>query len=130
MSDDKIYLCSICWKEKLWYKFKFPIVSPYAAVCFKCEGKRFKPEQHLEYIYIENRLKRLSKMAEKQNMTTLRTHLFEVIEMVKNKEIDIDQAKMICEAAQVIVNSAKVEVDFIKAIGGQSKSQFLQIEQE
>lgn len=66
-------------------------------------------------------------MAEKQNMSTLRTHLFDVIQKVKDKSIDIDQAKMICEAAQVIVNSAKVEVDFNKAIGGTPKSEFLEI---
>jgi hypothetical protein len=50
----------------------------------------------------------------------LRNHLFEVIEMLKDgdKKMDIEKAKMISEVAQVIVNSAKVEVDFMRQAGG------------
>jgi hypothetical protein len=48
----------------------------------------------------------------------LRNHLFEVIEMLKDGDIDMDKAKTIAEVAQVIVNSAKVEVNFIKVVHG------------
>ena len=48
----------------------------------------------------------------------LRTYLFETLERLKKREIDIDDAKAITGIAQVIVDSAKVEVDFIKAVGG------------
>jgi hypothetical protein len=48
----------------------------------------------------------------------LRNHLFEVIEMLKDGDIDMDKAKTIAEVAQVIVNSAKVEVNFIKVVNG------------
>ena len=46
----------------------------------------------------------------------LRTELFDVIATLKRSKSpeDIDRARAICEAAQVIVNSAKVECDFIK----------------
>jgi hypothetical protein len=49
----------------------------------------------------------------------LRNHLFETLEMLKDPEapMDLDRAKTIASVAQVIVNSAKVEVDFIKATG-------------
>jgi hypothetical protein len=48
----------------------------------------------------------------------LRDHLFEIIEMLKEGDMELDKAKAIAEIAQVIVNSAKVEVDFIKVVHG------------
>jgi hypothetical protein len=48
----------------------------------------------------------------------LRDHLFEVIERLKDpdeKEMTVEKAMAIKDVAQVIVNSAKVEVDFLKA---------------
>ena len=51
---------------------------------------------------------------------TLRNHLFETLAALKDKEkpMDIERAKAISEVAQVIVNSAKVEVDHAKVTGG------------
>jgi hypothetical protein len=48
----------------------------------------------------------------------LRDHLFEIIEMLKDNDMELDKAKAIADIAQVIVNSAKVEVDFIKVVHG------------
>lgn len=50
----------------------------------------------------------------------LRDHLFEVLEGLKDKEspMDVDRAKAICEVAQTIINSAKVDVDLARALGG------------
>jgi hypothetical protein len=48
----------------------------------------------------------------------LRDHLFEVIEMLKDGDMEIDKAKAITDVAQTIINSAKVEVDFIKTVNG------------
>jgi hypothetical protein len=48
----------------------------------------------------------------------LRNHLFEIIEALKEGEIEMDKAKTIADVAQVIVNSAKVEVDFMKVVHG------------
>ena len=47
----------------------------------------------------------------------LRDHLFEIIEMVKEGDMELEKAKAIADIAQVIINSAKVEIDFIKATG-------------
>jgi hypothetical protein len=58
----------------------------------------------------------------------LRNHLFETIEMLKMNEIDIDKAKVIADLSQVIVNSAKIEVDFIKAIDGMHGTGFIPVE--
>lgn len=46
----------------------------------------------------------------------LRNHLFATLESLQDDEkpMDIERARVISEVAQVIVNSAKVEVDFMK----------------
>lgn len=50
----------------------------------------------------------------------LRNHLFEALEKLSDDEspMDLERAKTIAEVAQVIVNSAKVEVDFMSKVGG------------
>jgi hypothetical protein len=49
-------------------------------------------------------------------MDDLRNHLFELIEMVKDDEIDLDKAKTITDAAKVLVDSAKAEVMFLRTM--------------
>ena len=55
----------------------------------------------------------------KNKIEDLRDHLFETLEALKDpdKPMEIERARAIANVAQVIVNSAKVEVDFIKATG-------------
>ncbi len=50
----------------------------------------------------------------------LRNHLFATIEGLLDEEnpLDIERAKTVALVSQVIVNSAKVEVDFMKKVGG------------
>lgn len=48
----------------------------------------------------------------------LRAVLFESIRAVKDGSMPLDRAKMIGELTQVVVNSAKVEVEFIRATEG------------
>lgn len=61
----------------------------------------------------------------KNTMGDLRNHLFETIERLKsnsdpdaspNEKIDIATAKQISESARVIIDSVKVEVDYLKVI--------------
>ena len=47
----------------------------------------------------------------------LRDHLFEVIEKLQDGDMQIETAKTIAEVGQVIINSAKVECDFMKVLG-------------
>ena len=56
----------------------------------------------------------------KNSMADLRDHLFETIEALKDTEnpFDVQRAKAISEVAQVLINTAKVEVDLVKAVGG------------
>ena len=48
----------------------------------------------------------------------LRRRLFETIDGVKAGTIDIEKAKLVGDLRQVIVNTAKVEVDYLRATGG------------
>ena len=62
----------------------------------------------------------------KNKIEDLRNHLFETLEALKDpdKPMDLDRAKAIAGVAQVMVNSAKVENEFIK-ITGTSGSGFI-----
>ncbi len=55
----------------------------------------------------------------KNNIEALRRHLFETLEALKDKEnpMDIERAKAISEVSQVIINTAKVEVQYAQATG-------------
>lgn len=63
----------------------------------------------------------------KNDITTLRGHLFETLAALRSKEnpMDLDRAKAIAEVAQTIVNSAKVEVDHMKVTGQIDGSGFI-----
>lgn len=56
----------------------------------------------------------------KNKISDLRDHLFETLEALKDKDqpMDIERARAISDVAQVIINTAKVEVDLVKAVGG------------
>lgn len=51
----------------------------------------------------------------------LRKHLFDTIAGLKDGKMEIDRAKTIADVAQVVINSAKVEVDFMRMRGDDSK---------
>lgn len=70
-------------------------------------------------------------MTTKNNIMELRDILFDTIRQLKDKDapLDIERAKAINETAQVIINTAKVEVDYAKATGNSNQSHFLTTEQ-
>jgi len=57
----------------------------------------------------------------------LRNHLFETLEALKDEEkpMDLDRARAVAEVAKVIVDSAKVEVSFLKVTGALRSTNFL-----
>lgn len=67
-----------------------------------------------------------------ETITDLRAHLFAVLAGLRDKDnpMDIERAKAISEVAQVVINSAKVEVDYLKVAGGHSGSDFLEAPQQ
>lgn len=52
-------------------------------------------------------------------MTDLRNHLFAALEGLQDKDepMDIERAKAVADVAQVLINSAKVEVEYLKQCG-------------
>jgi hypothetical protein len=54
----------------------------------------------------------------------LRDILFATIEKVGSGDMDLDRAKHIAELGQVMVNSGKVEVDFLRTTGSSADSKF------
>jgi hypothetical protein len=63
----------------------------------------------------------------KKTINDLRNALFETIEAVKSGNMEIERAKTISDLAQVIVNTAKVEVEYAKATDA-TGSTFLEME--
>lgn len=59
----------------------------------------------------------------KNKIEDLRNHLFATLEALQDEEnpMDLDRAKAVAEVSQTIINSAKVEVEFIKATGEASQ---------
>jgi hypothetical protein len=63
----------------------------------------------------------------RNKINDLRDHLFEVLERLKDGEIDIETAKAMADVSQVIINSAKVEVDFIRITGANQNTGFIKL---
>jgi hypothetical protein len=63
----------------------------------------------------------------KNKINDLRNHLFETLEALKDDEkpMDLDRARAIADVAQVIVDSAKVEVTFLKVTGALQATGFI-----
>ena len=66
----------------------------------------------------------------KNTMTDLRNHLFETLEALKDDEkpMALDRAKAIVDVAQTLINSAKVEVDFLNAIDSSEATDFFDMQ--
>jgi hypothetical protein len=63
----------------------------------------------------------------KNKIDDLRNHLFETLEALKDDEkpMEIARAQAIADVAKVIVESAKVEVAFLKVTGAVKSTDFL-----
>lgn len=60
------------------------------------------------------------------NIEKLREHLFATLDGLRNKDapMDIERARAVSEVAKTIIDSAKVEVEYLKSNGG-GESKFL-----
>jgi len=57
-----------------------------------------------------------------KSIVDLREALFATLEGVKSGSIDIDKARAINEIGKTIVDTAKVEVDYLRATGGEEST--------
>lgn len=66
----------------------------------------------------------------KNGITDLRNHLFAAIEALSDpdKPMEIARAKAISDVAQTIINSAKLEIEFMDKIGGTGGTGFIPAE--
>lgn len=71
-------------------------------------------------------------MPTKNKIEDLRNHLFETLEALKDKDepMDIARAKAVADVAKVIVETAKVEVNYMRVTGGVASTGFLPDEPE
>lgn len=62
------------------------------------------------------------------HISSVRQHLLDTLADLRNKEnpMDIDRARAVADVANVIVNTAKVEVDYLKATN-QTHTPFLEV---
>lgn len=62
-----------------------------------------------------------------KDINHLREQLFETLAALRDKEhpMDLDRAKTVANVAQVIVDSARVEVEMARVTGGRIGSDFL-----
>lgn len=58
------------------------------------------------------------------NSQQLREHLEAALKGLQDGTVDIEKAKAIGDISQVVINLAKVEVDFVRANGGGQSSFF------
>ncbi|MDP1586617.1 MAG: hypothetical protein Q8M07_02640 [Prosthecobacter sp.] len=67
----------------------------------------------------------------KNKIEDLRDHLFTVIEALQDADnpMEIARAKAIADVAQTIINSAKVEIQFIEATGSNINTGFIPLEE-
>lgn len=68
----------------------------------------------------------------KNKMDDLRNHLFATLEALRDKDdpMELARAREVSIVARVIVESAKVEVDFLKVTGERKSTDFLPIEED
>jgi hypothetical protein len=64
------------------------------------------------------------------NIEVLRGHLFDTLRDLRNpdKPMDIDRAKAVADVARVVIDSAKVEVEHLRVVGGTGSGFIPQIE--
>lgn len=64
------------------------------------------------------------------DIAELRSHLFETLRGLKDKDapMDIDRARAVSEVAKTLIETAKVEVDYLRITGGTEGTGFIAIE--
>lgn len=60
-----------------------------------------------------------------KTINDLREALFETLQAVKSGEMDIERAKAVTEVGQTIINTAKIEIDYIRATDADVRSGFI-----
>ena len=62
---------------------------------------------------------------QKNDLDELREHLFATLRWVKDGSMDIDRARAVVQVAGVLIDSARVEVDYARVTGETGGSTFI-----
>ena len=64
------------------------------------------------------------------DISELRSHLFETLRGLKDKDapMDIDRARAVSEVAKTLIETVKVEVDYLRITGGTEGTGFISID--
>ena len=109
-----------------------PVTNPKTVSFDKDQWRNFRLDGEFQenYQLLKNQYQdKLQNMA-RNKINDLRDHLFETLERLKDGDIDIETARAITDVSQVIINSAKIEVDFIKATGSTKDSGFMKLQEQ
>lgn len=65
----------------------------------------------------------------KNKIEDLRNHLFATLEALQDtdKPMELDRARVIADVAQVLVNAAKVEVEYVRAVEARQGTGFISL---
>lgn len=63
-----------------------------------------------------------------KTIADLREALFDTLQSVKSGQTSLEEAKAVTEIGQVIINTAKVEIDYIKATDSNGDTGFIKAE--
>lgn len=69
-------------------------------------------------------------MSQTPHISALREHLLATLADLRDREhpMEPDRARAVAQVAAVLVDSAKVEVDYLRAVGGE-RAEFLHVEE-
>lgn len=60
-------------------------------------------------------------MSDQKTAADLREHLFAALQGLRDGSMKVETAKAMSDVAQTVINSAKVEVEYLRLCGGESK---------
>lgn len=61
-------------------------------------------------------------MRDENNLTALRAELFATLRGLKSGSVDLDRARAVNELGKTLIDTARVEVDYLRATGGGESS--------
>lgn len=66
------------------------------------------------------------------DIAELRSHLFETLRCLKDKDspMDIDRARAVSDVAKTLIESAKVECDYLRITGGTEGTGFIALDEK
>ena len=64
------------------------------------------------------------------NLATLRETLFATLRGVRDGTLELERARAVNDVAKTIIDTAKVEVDYVRATGADAESDFIAPEQK